>query len=277
MDKKAKNILFKTYWSSSGWLSEQKTAPDDFAYAKSQGMMFDPVNVTHDECLEKVLAMAKRMSPTKAAHAFLASLSAKRLDWRSGIASYNLARQMVAHQYAPVISGQSFRPDGSIESTSHTCSVCRDVVPGLTIGAERYENEDLNVLNFERIKWGGVRHGQLIYTWFDLQELERADIPEPTEEDIVILQSILSTIESSQPTDHAGALEKRLATAVKSSKDERRTIIDILAHLDVLRPASFDRPTHGKSDWSAAAAAWRGEDKYDREAVRLYFGEWLYR
>lgn len=277
MDKKAKSILFKTYWGSSGWLSEQKTDPEDFAYAKSQGVMFNPVNLTHDECLEKILAMAKRMSPTKAAHAFLASLSVKRLDWRSGIASYTLARQMVRHRYTPIISGQSFRPDGSILSTSHTCSVCRDVVPGLTIGAERYANEDLNVLNFERIKWGGVRHGQLIYTWFDLQELERADIPAPTDEDIVILRRILSTIESSQPTDHAGALEKRLASAVKSSKDERRTIIDILAHLDVLRPASFERQIHGKSDWSAAAAAWRGEDKYDREAVRLYFGEWLYR
>lgn len=152
MDKKAKNILFKTYWGSSGWLSEQKTAPEDVAYAKSHGMMFDPVTLTHDECLEKVVAMAKRMSPAKAAHAFVSSLSAKRLDWRSGIASYNLACQMVPHQYAPVISGQSVRPDGSIESTSHTCSLCRDVVPGLTMGAERYENADLNVLNFERIK-----------------------------------------------------------------------------------------------------------------------------
>ncbi|WP_455816200.1 hypothetical protein [Pseudomonas cerasi] len=277
MDKKAKNILFKTYWGSSGWLSEQKTTAEDFAYARSQGVMFNPVSLTHDECLEEVLAMAKRISPTKAAHAFLASLSAKRLDWRSGVASYTLARQMAPHHYAPIVSGQRFRPDGSLWSTSHTCTVCRDVVPGLTIGAERYVDEDLNVLNFERIKWGGIRHGQLIYTWFDLQELERADIPQPTDEDIAILRSILSTIESSLATDHAGALEKQLATVVKASKDERRTFINILAHLDVLRPASFDRPRHGKSDWSAAAAAWRGEDKYDRKAVHLHFGEWLCR
>lgn len=275
MDKKAKNILFKTYWGSSGWLSEQKTDPDDFAYARSRGLMFDPVSLSHDECLEQMLAMAKRIPPAKAAQAFLSSLSTKRRDWRSGVASYHLARQMVAHPYTPVVCGQSYRPDGSIESTSHTCSVCRDVVPGLTIGAERYVNTDLNVLNFERIKWGGVRHGQLIYTWFDLQELARADIPDPTDEDIAILQQILTTIELSPPGDHAGALEKRLAAAVKSSKDERRTIIDILAHLGVLRPASFERPMHGKSDWSAAAAAWRGEDQYHRDAVRRHFGEWL--
>lgn len=275
MDKKARNILFKTYWGSSGWLSEYKTDPEDFVYARARGVMFDPVNVTHDDCLQTILAIVKRMPPTKASHAFLSSLSTKRLDWRSGVASYHLARQMSPHQYTPVVSGQSFSPDGAICNTSHTCSVCRDVVPGLTSGAERYRNEDLNILNFERLKWGGVRHGQLIYTWFDLQALDAADIPDPTDEDIVILERILSTIASSQPGDHAGTLEKRLAAAVKSSKNERRTIINILASLDVLRPASFDRPVHGKSDWSAAAAAWRGEDRYDRDAVRLHFGEWL--
>lgn len=77
MDKKARNILFKTYWDSSGWLSEHKTDPEDFVYARSQGVMFDPVNVTHDDCLQTILAIAKRMPPTKASHAFLSSLSTK--------------------------------------------------------------------------------------------------------------------------------------------------------------------------------------------------------
>ncbi|MGC6386369.1 hypothetical protein ACMV8I_01700 [Ewingella sp. S1.OA.A_B6] len=275
MDKKAKNILFKTYWGSDGWLSEKKTEPQDFLYAKSQGLMFDPVSFTHNECLGETLGLAKCIPPLKAAHAFVSSLSTRRLELRSGVASYHLACRMSHHEYTPVISGRRFCPDGTLHSKSHTCLVCRDVMPGVTIGSEQYLDVDLNVLNFERIKWGGVRHGQLIYTWFDLRELECTDISDPTEEDIAILKAIFAIIESSQPNDYAGALEKRLASVVKSSKGQRQVIIDILAHLGVLAPTSFERPNHGKSDWSDAAAYWRGEDKYDSEAARKHFGDWL--
>ncbi|MFG0418458.1 hypothetical protein [Pseudomonas sp. zjy_8] len=275
MDKQAKNILFKTYWGSNGWLPAPKTDPQDFAYAKAQGLMFEPASIGHDQCLDEVLDMIMRIPPAKAARAFVASLSRRRLDWRSGVASYHLACQMVPHQYTPTVCGHSYLPDGTLTTTSYTCAVCRDVVPGLTVGEDQYTDVDLNVLNFERIKWGGVRHGQLIYTWFDLQELLRDDIPNPTEEDLAILRAILGIIDLSKPGDHAGSLEKRLADVVKSSKNERRVIIDVLAHLGVLKPASFERPIHSRSDWSEAAACWRGEDKFDHEAVCKHFGRWL--
>lgn len=277
MDKKAKNILFKTYWGSDGWLPAPKTEPQDFAYAKAQGLMFDPVSIGHDQCVGEVLDLVKRIPPAKAARAFVASLSTRRLDWRSGVASYHLACQMALHPYTPAVCGHSYLPDGTITATSYTCAVCRDVVPGLTVGDDQYTDVNLNVLNFERIKWGGVRHGKLIYAWFDLQELLRADIPDPNEEDVAILQAILGIIELSQAGDHAGTLEKRLAGVLKSSKNERRVIIDVLAHLDVLKPASFERPVHSRSDWSGAAACWRGEDRFNHEAVRKHFGKWLQR
>jgi hypothetical protein len=37
-EKKAKNILFKTYWKN-GWIDdkERRTIPTDFEYAKSKG------------------------------------------------------------------------------------------------------------------------------------------------------------------------------------------------------------------------------------------------
>lgn len=46
MDKKAKKILFSTYWSSNGWKMENEryTSPEDFAYAKEKGLMFEPIN-----------------------------------------------------------------------------------------------------------------------------------------------------------------------------------------------------------------------------------------
>lgn len=274
IDKKARSILFNTYWRA-GWIDRQArhTAPDDFAYAKAQGVMFDPVSLSHDECLSGILATCAALPPGKAARAFVSSLSTRRLDWRSGLASYALAQALTEHPYTPVESGRSFGPDGEVTRISTTCIRCRDARDGI-IGQEHYADIDLNVLNFERLKWGGVRHGKLDYTWFDLRELARMDVPEPTSDDVAILNAVLRAAASSQPGDHASALEPRLKPLLASSKDERRMLIEALACIGVLRPLSSDRPGHGKSDWQYAFN-WRGEDAYCVETARHWFGAWI--
>ncbi|MDR1120561.1 MAG: hypothetical protein LBM08_06545, partial [Dysgonamonadaceae bacterium] len=168
MDKKAKNILFKTYWKN-GWIDEQdiKTAPADFEYAKSKGLMFDNINITHDQCVAEILDIVHTISMEKVSRAFLSSLSNRRLDWRSGIASFFIAKQFTKHAYSKAVSGHGY-DNGKVTCTSYTCGICRDLKYGIT-GHENYINKDLNVLNFERIKWGGVRHGDLLYTLFDLR------------------------------------------------------------------------------------------------------------
>ncbi len=274
MDKKAKNILFKTYWKS-GWINKKDryTSPDDLAYAKEKGVMFDPRTISHDACLAQIFDLLPKISTQLVGKAFLSSLSTRRLDWRSGLASYFIAKQLTPHPYTKVISGQSLDQHGNATHISHTCGICRDAKYGI-IGDECYDNVDLNVLNFERIKWGGVRHGHLIYTLFDLEQLHAADIPEPTTEDIAIFQNMLTVIENSQPEDYPSALEKNLASVIKSTKDERQILIEILACIDILKPTSYDRPTKGKHDWTFVTY-WRGEDKYNKEALQLYFSNYM--
>jgi len=48
MDKKAKKILFSTYWKN-GWLDgdDSYTSPEEFEYAKSRGLMFDSFTISH--------------------------------------------------------------------------------------------------------------------------------------------------------------------------------------------------------------------------------------
>lgn len=55
MDKKAKQILFQTYWSAKGWREKPVTAPIDFLYAKEKGMMFDPLTISHDDCVSQIV------------------------------------------------------------------------------------------------------------------------------------------------------------------------------------------------------------------------------
>ncbi len=274
MDKKAKNILFKTYWKN-GWIDEKerRTIPTDFEYAKSKGLMFEPLTISHDQCLDKIFEILPTISIDKVAKSFLSSLSNRRLDWRSSLASYFIAKQLVPHKYTKALSGQSFGENGEVTSESYTCGICRELKYGI-VGNENYINEDLNVLNFERIKWGGVRHGQLIYTLFDLQQLHAEEIPKPSTEDIEIFKNILAIIENSQPSDYPSALEKNLTTAIKSTKDERKILIEILACIDILKPTTYDRPSRGKNDW-VFVEYWRGEDKYNKEALNTYFGKFM--
>ena len=102
MDKRAKNILFETYWSSKGWKDERTTAPDDFIYAKEKGLMFNPLTISHDDCIDQIIEIVNSISSDQVVKAFLSSLSTRRLDWRSGIASYYIAKLIIPHKYTPV-------------------------------------------------------------------------------------------------------------------------------------------------------------------------------
>lgn len=274
MDKKAKNILFQTYWSAKGWKDKPCIDPDDFVYARKKGLMFDPFTISHDDCVNQIVELADSISSQQAAKAFLSSLSARRLDWRSGIASYYIAKLMTPHPYTPVESGRSYE-DGKITAVSYTCKFCRNLKHGV-IGNENYVDRDLNVLNFERIKWGGVRHGDLLYTLFDLKQFKKEQIPEPNAVDIAILKNMLRAIDSCKTGDYPGVLRDKLKEIpeLKSNKNERSILIEILACIGVLAPRSYDRPTKGKHDW-AFAEYWRGEDGYNMEAVEKYWGKYM--
>ncbi|MBW0281463.1 hypothetical protein [Shewanella xiamenensis] len=273
MDKKAKRILFSTYWKN-GWIdAKNRSLPEsDFNYAKSKGLMFDPLTISHDECILAITALVKGISQTQVTKGFLSSLTSRRLDWRSSLASYAIAQKIPSHQYAPIISGTSYT-DGKPTAHSYTCGICRDSQYGIR-GSESYNEMDINVFNFERIKWGGVRHGDILYTYFDLNQFIKADIPEPTSEDIVCFREILTIIETSEPNDYPSALEKRLASVIKSSKAERQILIEILASLGILKSNTVDRQRQGKNDW-VFAEYWRGEDKYCQQTVEHLFGKYL--
>ena len=273
MDKKAKKILFSTYWKK-GWIDSQDRvlSVDDFEYAKSKGFMFDPITISHDECINAIAHLLSEISREKIAKGFLSSLNSRRLDWRSSLSSYSIAKNIPEHKYTPLISGTSYT-NGKPTSHSYTCGLCRNSQYGIR-GYQSYEDADLNVLNFERIKWGGVRHGDLLYTYFDLMQFKNTEIPDPVDEDLDYFMKILELIESSDPTDYPSTLEKRLAAVVKSNKAERQRLIEILASIGVLRSSRYDRPVKGRNDW-IFAEYWRGEDKYCHKIVSEYFGTYL--
>ncbi len=77
-----------------------------------------------------------------------------------------------------------------------------------------------------------------------------------------------------KPNDYSSTLEKNLANVLKSTKDERKVLIEMLACIEVLKPHSFDRAIKGKHDWTFVQY-WRGEDGYNQEALDSYFKAYM--
>jgi hypothetical protein len=261
-DEKAVKILFNAFWSSSGWTKRQPS-PEDFAYAKSKGVMFDARTINHDEAVQSAKAMSQEIGHKFVADAFVASLSNRKLFYRSALGSFATSHLLPTHTYT----------EGRF---SHVCGICGDYL--------EHKNEDLNVLNFERIKWGGVRHLKPYYAWFDLAEFRKLPKIQSTSTDKEILKRLLDVAASQTADARPNDLEKLISGLFPSSKDERRNVLQILGYCGVLQPksqptfldsyANMDnraQPDEHKNDWSFPTLWWRGSDGVNEKAVEFYF------
>ncbi|MFO0892983.1 MAG: hypothetical protein U0790_28085 [Isosphaeraceae bacterium] len=186
--------------------------PEDYYYAKQAGVMFDPIRLSHDDIVRRATEVRTRVDPQVVAQAFLASLTSRRLEVRSALGSYAVLRDLPDHEH---------------HNRRLACPVCGEY-------DAPQEDEDLNVLNFERFKWGGVRHDQPVYATFDLEWFLDLDPPTPTDADIATFLSVVRAIESVPPDTTAPRLEKALGGLFPSNKAERDVLVGILGLLGVL-------------------------------------------
>ena len=270
-DKKALRILTDTYWSPRGWKRDKTIDSADFEYARQAGYMFDPVTATHDDIVARLLTIRNCVSIEQVTDAFLASLSTRRLELRSALGSFSFAAHFPDHRLVERAPGQM--PSGRIR-----CRLC-----GL-YGHSAAEQQDLNVLSFERWKWGGVRHLNPLYCWFDLTRFEKANLAAPTQEDYSILARIVEIASGLTPKAKPNELEKRIGKVIKSNGPERRVLIEILGYCGVLKPAGRcgflqaftsdedrERPPDHTNDWSYPVIWWQGADGVDSDALNRLF------
>jgi hypothetical protein len=242
LDKKAKKILLNTFWASGGW----KDRPDAFAgenfnYAKSKGLMFDPITITHDEIVKRVHELHHVITKERVAAAFLHSLSTKKVHLRSALSSWALTSGLPLHTY------------GQRSSVRTNYSSCGDCNFHRLMSDREYVNNDLNVLNFERVKWGGIRLNKLLYCWLDMLEV----------------------IQDCADNESARMLEKRWKEVIPSSKGERDVMMEIWGYAGLLVPRETPRKHRGVGHDFNAVAEWQGDDGYSQEALKFYFGAFL--
>ena len=271
-DKRAREILFGAFWKD-GWIrdADRCVSPENFAYAKQMGYMFDPVELSHDQAVSRLIEECERADLTALSNSFLASLGSRRLDLRSALGSYAFALNFPRHDIATT-------PVTIVPSGARRCNWC---------GFYEFQNPakfDLNQLNFERRRWGGVRHDSPVYAWLDLSLFRAEALQKPTIADKQMMHQILRTARSMEPDATASGLEKALAGIFRSSKAERRVLIEILAVSGVLQPRNkagyfgeftldYERDYTGQhfNDWGYPAIWWRGSDGVSETALAAYF------
>jgi hypothetical protein len=143
------------------------------------------------------------------------------------------------------------------------------------------QSTDLNVLNFERLKWGGVRHTDVAYQVFDLEQFRKLAPRGPTQEDVALFRRILARIRTLAPKATASDFEKALAAIIPSSKAERRQLIEVLGLCGVLSYPGYrnhfddtEPPKDGPyrdTDWGVPAMYWRAKDGYNLDCLQEYF------
>jgi len=272
LDTKALKILTDHHWvPGMGW---SKMPPEGaaFEYAKRAGYMFDDLVTRHDTLAENLIELVRRCDITDIADAFLASLTTRRLDLRSALSSYAIASRFPRH----------WLDDSPTRVSPYTGAVFCEVCGGCDI--EQRMEINLNVLNFERFKWGGVRKLDLPYIFFDLAEFEKTEKIAPKPEDYEILQEIISIISKVPDGKRASSLDKRLSGVFKSNSAERRSLIETLGICGILQPANrmtyfdgFVETRHQeytgehRKDWGYPVIWWQGSDGVNDRAVRHYF------
>lgn len=267
MDKRALKILLDAFWSPAGWKPDASRGPsaEDFEYAKSKGMMFEPQELDHHQAVNDLAATIQKLSRRRVADSFLASLSTRRLDWRSPLGSYAVFQHLPIH--APVETGKR-------------CGIC-----GIYLNQS---NEDLNVINFERCKWGGVRHDQVSYALFDLQQFLGTETPQPNAEDGQIFRNIVAAIAAVPSETTSAALQAHFAKVIKSNKAERDVIVAILGFCGILgtreHPGFSDSfvsvkerslPDRRFVDMPYPACWWEGKIGVNQFKLREYFAHVL--
>jgi hypothetical protein len=264
-DRRALKILFDTYWTSVGWRDEKarSTPPADFEYAKRAGVMFDEARLSHDDLVKRALASVHATDRQSVANAFVVSLASRRLDLRSALGSFAVLQHFPRHK---ATAGQG------------ACAVCGEY--DCTSAPE-----DLNVLNFERFKWGGVRHDQPLYAALDLELFERVVALPPGADDVQLLKALFDAIEKAPPRTSSASLQKHLSKVLQSNKPERDAVVAILGLCDILstkdHPGYMRRfvawsgrelPDRHFVDMAYPACWWTRADGISQEAIEYWFG-----
>ncbi|MHB8954945.1 MAG: hypothetical protein ACYC4U_18385 [Pirellulaceae bacterium] len=264
-NERAFKLLTKACWSSSGWKSKLDLTRDEIVYLESAGFAPPKRELTHEQCVAWAFESLSGISAERVSAAFVWSLTSRQLEYRSALGSFAYLHLMADHPF--------MRTRGFSSDLCMTCGFGRKC--SLT-------QKDFIILNFERHKWGGVRHDDLDFSAYDLEMFARLPEVSPSPKDWEALKAILNAATEETTGKSVGALKKAIRNIIKSNDAEADTLCHILSYAGILavddhrgfdgRFVSFARRADArpKSDQRYPLNCWKGPG-YQRDAIRYWF------
>jgi hypothetical protein len=264
-DQRAIKLLSKACWSSSGWKSKLDLTHDEMAFLESAGYAPPNREFTHEQCLVWAFESLRAVSTERVSAAFVWSLTSRQLQYRSALGSFAYLHLMPAHQFV--------RTPGFSSDLCMTCGFGRKC---------SLKQKDFVILNFERHKWGGVRHDDVDFNAFDLEMFSRLPEVSPSTQDWDALRAILNAVADASTGKSVGTLKKAVRKIIKSNDAEADTLCHILSYAGILAvddhrgfdvqyvPFSRRADARPKSDQRYPLNCWKGPG-YRHEAIRHWF------
>ncbi len=237
--------------------------------------MFENVKMTHDEGILWLLKVRKQIAKKKITDLFIASLSTRRLDWRSGLSAYAMARHFPDHKL------------DNKEDWGNYCKICGDHSYDL------HQERELNLYNYRRFSTGGYESMKTSpdALAFYLDQMIKLEHVKPNGTDRKIWTNILRILLSTKELNSAPDLEKSLAQIkeFKPGKEERRAFLETLSLCGIIETKdhkgfyeSFipqikrEKRPHGASrnNWCYPIIWWKGPDGINKTALKFWFGEY---
>ncbi|MBE6811387.1 MAG: hypothetical protein E7523_00730 [Ruminococcaceae bacterium] len=279
MDDGLKTLL--AMFKGSYWRSEISVSEEDISCAKEKGYLFDyPAYESHADSLHRLNSIISKIDPTDIADAFLFSLSTRKLEYRSALGSYYYAKAVREHSFMA-------SHNETLAAAAVHCYLCGWDAWQTSPSKFELLYEGYNRYNYERYKFGGVRHAYINYALFDLEQFTKLPKVTPADEDRQILTQILSCVDRLNNSDKVGKLRDTIVKAkiFKSNKDEVSVLLDELGicgiltgkdypSYDVYFANEYERaPVEHRNDFAYPVNRWYARDGINTEKLKEVFGD----
>jgi hypothetical protein len=263
IDAKALKIL-----RSYCLINPAATSPEDFAYAKRAGLMFDVLELSHDEIVAWAFEEFKKSNKQSVAASFLLGLEYNEPYLRAALSAHAIMTHFPKHLYSLT------------EENKINCSIC---------GVAEYGGQvkvDLTFLN--RGRWLGsviARYPQKLA--FNLQQHNENFVGEPNEKGIERFCELLTLIGTSSDDETPTTLHKKIRKlpGVKMSVEEARYLLDTLGYAGILQTPEHQgfiykytghlSPQKSRSsDWGYPVDFWTGKDGINLDALKFWFSDY---
>ncbi len=228
------------------------------------------MDITDHDTLNARLREAVASTDSKQmAIAFLASLGNRNLLGRAAFGSFVILQHLPKHAYAKseVFSGAECRVCGLVDRP-----------------IQQYAMGDP-----PKLSW--MHHTSLPFCHATLSSYLKQKVSLPTERDRELLQELLQAIRDLPAEAQLTQMLKAVPKSIKSNKNERTCLLQILGFAGILCPPeqkdycheflpydfveSAQPPHFYKRDWSYPVRWWEGRHGVNEDRVQEWFGEFL--